>query len=74
MSAAERISAAGAELCYSYACERVRSTASSVAVVKVWGKSGLKEEGLLSERMWLWWSGDCSLGLEFVWLTPPLLP
>lgn len=45
MSAAESISGAGAELCYSYACERVRSTASSVAVVKVWGKSGLKEEG-----------------------------
>lgn len=45
VSAAE-ISGAGAELCCFYPCGsgRARSTVSSVVMVKVWGKSGLKEE------------------------------
>lgn len=47
VSAAESISGAGAELYCSYPCGsgRARSTVSCVVIVKVWGKSGQKEEG-----------------------------
>lgn len=47
-------------------------------VVKYGGNGGgrKREEGrqALNEGMSLWLPGDCTAGLQFAWLAPPLLP